>query len=81
MIIQAYLRSYVISFFFSSSQAERMRQEEEEMARERNFTTLLQTAQQSLIPNPEEFDCGICYVPVDPGEGVVLRECLHRFCR
>lgn len=81
MIIQAYLRSYVISFFSSSSQAERTRQQEEEMARERNFTTLLQTAQQSLIPNPEEFDCGICYVPVDPGEGVVLRECLHRFCR
>ena len=61
--------------------AELMRQQEEEVARERNFVTLLQTAQQSLIPNQEEFDCGICFVPVEPGEGVVLRECLHRFCR
>ena len=61
--------------------AEQKRQQEEEVARERNFVTLLQTAQQSLIPNQEEFDCGICFVPVEPGEGVVLRECLHRFCR
>ena len=61
--------------------AERMRQQEEEVARERNFVTLLQTAQQSLIPNQEEFDCGICFVPVEPGDGVILRECLHRFCR
>ena len=58
-----------------------MRQQEEEVARERNFVTLLQTAQQSLIPNQEAFDCGICFVPVEPEEGVVLRECLHRFCR
>lgn len=51
------------------------------MARQRNLATLLQTAQQSLIPNQEEFDCGICFTPVEPEEGVVLRECLHRFCR
>ena len=61
--------------------AEQQRQQEEEVARERNFVNLLQTAQQSLIPSQEEFDCGICFVPVEPGEGVVLRECLHRFCR
>ena len=62
-------------------QAEQARQREQELAREENLAALLQTAQQTLIPNPEEFDCGICFVPVEPGEGVVLRECLHRFCR
>ncbi|XP_068693963.1 ranBP-type and C3HC4-type zinc finger-containing protein 1-like [Montipora foliosa] len=62
-------------------QAEQTRQREAQIERQRNLDTLLQTAQQSIIPNQEEFDCGICFVPVEPGEGVVLRECLHRFCR
>ena len=70
-----------LDFLLSLIKAERTRQQEEEVAREQNFVTLLQTAQQSLIPNQDEFDCGICFVTVEPGEGVVLRECLHRFCR
>lgn len=45
------------------------------------MATILEAAQQNLIPNQDEFDCGICFTPVEPGEGVVLRECLHRFCR
>ena len=71
----------LIHFLPLHFQAEQARQREEELAREENLAALLQTAQQTLIPNPEEFDCGICFVPVEPGEGVVLRECLHRFCR
>ncbi|TRY62164.1 hypothetical protein TCAL_04191 [Tigriopus californicus] len=35
----------------------------------------------NLIPNVEEFTCEICYSDYEPGEGVVLRECLHTFCR
>ncbi|KAK3754772.1 hypothetical protein QZH41_019689, partial [Actinostola sp. cb2023] len=56
-------------------------QQEQEVAREMNFRQLVQTAQQSLISNTEEFDCAICYTTVVPGEGVMLRECLHCFCR
>lgn len=36
---------------------------------------------QDLVPNPERVECRICYVELDPGEGVLLRECLHCFCK
>jgi len=34
-----------------------------------------------LIPNTDNFECVICYVDIEPGEGVMLRECLHSFCK
>ena len=34
-----------------------------------------------VIPNKEPFDCLICFSPIEIGEGVVLRNCLHNFCR
>ncbi|MEQ2175436.1 hypothetical protein GOODEAATRI_017948, partial [Goodea atripinnis] len=34
-----------------------------------------------LVPNPEPVDCKICFVELQSGEGVLLRECLHCFCR
>ena len=34
-----------------------------------------------IIPNAEAFECIICYIDIEPGDGVVLRECLHTFCK
>ena len=34
-----------------------------------------------IIPNAEQFECIICYLDIEPGDGVVLRECLHTFCK
>ena len=34
-----------------------------------------------IIPNAEPFECIICYLDIEPGDGVVLRECLHTFCK
>lgn len=49
--------------------------------RDRNYHYLVQTDNIELIPNQEEVDCPICFTPLGPSEGVVLRECLHTFCR
>ncbi|KAJ8259565.1 hypothetical protein GJAV_G00170890 [Gymnothorax javanicus] len=49
--------------------------------RRRNFQDLLQTDAHSLVPNEGEQDCPICFTPIMPGEGAILRECLHIFCR
>ncbi|XP_065080531.1 ranBP-type and C3HC4-type zinc finger-containing protein 1-like isoform X2 [Ochlerotatus camptorhynchus] len=35
----------------------------------------------SVVPNPEPFDCPVCFGPYDTYEGVILRECFHSFCR
>lgn len=34
-----------------------------------------------IATNSDAFDCAICFMPIDAGEGVVLRDCLHTFCR
>ncbi|KAM4582779.1 ranBP-type and C3HC4-type zinc finger-containing protein 1 [Fundulus diaphanus] len=56
-------------------------EEAQQLEREANYMHLLATDEHNLIPNAEEADCPICFSPLQPGEGAVLRECLHTFCR
>lgn len=37
--------------------------------------------QQDLVSSAEAFECRVCLADVAPGEGVLLRDCLHAFCR
>ncbi|KAM6454646.1 sharpin isoform 3-T3 [Liasis olivaceus] len=68
----------------------RMQQEKEgilqyqkalEQERLQNFQQLCQLEEEALVPNQQEMECRICYLMVEPGNGVLLRECLHSFCR
>ncbi|KAJ8729294.1 hypothetical protein PYW08_000875 [Mythimna loreyi] len=45
------------------------------------YTELVQLEQQALVPNAEKFECGVCMEEYPPGQGVVLRECVHIFCK
>ncbi|CAG07086.1 unnamed protein product, partial [Tetraodon nigroviridis] len=49
--------------------------------RERNYLDFLATEEQNLILNTTENECPICLSTIQPGQGAVLRECLHTFCR
>ncbi|XP_054479242.1 ranBP-type and C3HC4-type zinc finger-containing protein 1 [Anoplopoma fimbria] len=62
-------------------EAIRQYQQAREAERRENFARLVMIDGQDLLPNPEPVDCRICYVDLKPGEGVLLRECLHCFCR
>ncbi|KAF3703508.1 RanBP-type and C3HC4-type zinc finger-containing protein 1 [Channa argus] len=62
-------------------EAIRQYQQAKEEERKENFARLVMIDGQDLVPNPEPVDCRICYVDLQPGEGVLLRECLHCFCR
>lgn len=33
------------------------------------------------VPNAEPFDCSICMTGCTIGEGIIIRECLHVFCK
>lgn len=46
-----------------------------------HYLQLLHLDNAELVPNMEDFECPVCLVNYTPGEGVVLRECLHTFCR
>uniref|UniRef100_A0A8C8JP33 RanBP2-type domain-containing protein n=1 Tax=Oncorhynchus tshawytscha TaxID=74940 RepID=A0A8C8JP33_ONCTS len=43
-----------------------------------NFALLMMRDGKDLVPNPEAVDCMICYLDLQPGEGVLLREHLWR---
>ncbi|XP_033924831.1 sharpin [Melopsittacus undulatus] len=62
---------------------EGMRQYQQALEAERlqNLEQLLQLEQEVLVPNREALECLICFQRVSPGQGVLLRECLHSFCR
>ncbi|XP_029979191.1 ranBP-type and C3HC4-type zinc finger-containing protein 1 isoform X1 [Sphaeramia orbicularis] len=62
-------------------EAIRQYQQAREEERRENFARLVMMDGQDLVPNPESVECRICYVELQPGEGVLLRECLHCFCR
>ncbi|XP_071775598.1 ranBP-type and C3HC4-type zinc finger-containing protein 1 [Centroberyx gerrardi] len=62
-------------------EAVRQYQQAREEERRENFARLVMLDGQDLVPNPEAVDCRICYLDLQPGEGVLLRECLHCFCR
>ncbi|XP_043196811.1 mucin-17-like [Amphibalanus amphitrite] len=46
-----------------------------------NYAAHLEAMRQQLVPNAERFECPVCMLDVEPTAGVVLRECLHTFCR
>nr|XP_046239136.1 ranBP-type and C3HC4-type zinc finger-containing protein 1 [Scatophagus argus] len=83
---------YRVPDIYKPDQQEAHRIEQEQLAtlqykqaqqeeRERNYLHLLATEEQNLISNITEIDCPICFSALQPGEGIVLRECLHTFCR
>lgn len=49
--------------------------------RANHYLELLNLDQTDFVSNFEPFECKICFVEYGKGEGVILRECLHIFCR
>ncbi|XP_018429488.1 PREDICTED: ranBP-type and C3HC4-type zinc finger-containing protein 1 [Nanorana parkeri] len=83
---------YVVPDWYKPEESERRRMQQEndglqqykkaqEEERQQNFLYLLQLDNEVLIPNQEAIECRICYTEVPAGGGVLLRECLHSFCR
>jgi RanBP-type and C3HC4-type zinc finger-containing protein 1 len=52
-----------------------------EAKKENNLDAYKQLENIDIIPNAETFECAICFLDIEPGDGVVLRECLHTFCK
>jgi len=51
-----------------------------ETQRLENLQRILDVHDQPLVRNTEPFNCPICFEDIEPGVGVVLRDCLHVFC-
>lgn len=42
---------------------------------------LMSLQDEDLVPNPQAFDCPICFATIDALKGVILKNCLHTFCK
>ncbi|XP_070657546.1 ranBP-type and C3HC4-type zinc finger-containing protein 1 isoform X3 [Bos indicus] len=62
-------------------EALRQYQQRKQQQQEGNYRKHVQLDQRSLVLNTEPAECPVCYSVLAPGEAVVLRECLHTFCR
>uniref|UniRef100_A0A8D0HTR5 RanBP-type and C3HC4-type zinc finger-containing protein 1 n=1 Tax=Sphenodon punctatus TaxID=8508 RepID=A0A8D0HTR5_SPHPU len=60
-----------------------MKQYEEvkEQRKRENYQHILQLDGQSLVPADQAIECPVCFLDLEPGVGVTLRECLHSFCK
>ncbi|XP_073941990.1 uncharacterized protein [Choristoneura fumiferana] len=45
------------------------------------YSELVLLERRALVPNTEEFECGVCMEHYTAGQGAILRECVHTFCR
>ncbi|XP_063617503.1 E3 ubiquitin-protein ligase lubel-like [Cydia splendana] len=45
------------------------------------YAELVLLEQHALVINTEEIECGVCMDNYQPGQGAVLRECVHAFCK
>ncbi|XP_014480218.1 PREDICTED: uncharacterized protein LOC106747325 [Dinoponera quadriceps] len=52
-----------------------------ENVRMERYEELILLENWDVIPNSESIECPICFVTYGPREGVILRDCLHMFCR
>ncbi|CAL7950427.1 unnamed protein product [Xylocopa violacea] len=62
----------------SQEAEERSTPEEAKMDR---YEELISLENCDVIPNSEPIECPVCFVTYGPREGVILRDCLHMFCR
>ncbi|XP_061689254.1 ranBP-type and C3HC4-type zinc finger-containing protein 1 isoform X2 [Syngnathoides biaculeatus] len=56
-------------------------EEVENLKRLINYSELRKTDDLNIVPNTSESTCPICFCDLEQGMGIVLRECLHAFCR
>lgn len=47
----------------------------------KHYTELLSLDTTDVVPNSEPFECPVCFMKFGAKDGVVLRDCLHVFCR
>ena len=53
-------------------------------AQQRNTSTvpaLLELENYDFVPNQSVFECKICLTEVEPGDGLILKNCLHEYCK
>lgn len=75
------VRKPVITNVIFKSSTTALPTKEVAMAEQNHYQQLVNLDLSGIAPNPEKFECSICFTPIEPKAGAVLRECLHSFCK
>lgn len=67
--------------FSSILQYQRVEKLREALEAKENYRKYLDTDAGEGVANTKEFECLICVTLTPPGDGLVLRDCLHEFCK
>lgn len=62
-------------------QMQQQNEEARRKEREEGLRRMLEADNQPIVENTEPFECPVCYVEIDPGEGLTLKQCLHQICK
>lgn len=52
-----------------------------EKEKPRTYLELVELDDVNCVTNTEVFECPVCFLDIGVGEGIVLRDCLHTFCK
>ncbi|KAL1458370.1 hypothetical protein WDU94_008527 [Cyamophila willieti] len=62
-------------------EAQKVEAQKIEAQKKANYNELVLLERAEIVVNTETFECPICFGDCVPPDGVVLRECLHSFCK
>nr|XP_037283001.1 uncharacterized protein LOC119176005 isoform X2 [Rhipicephalus microplus] len=53
---------------------------EDPREKEKRYQELVSIYQQDVVSTTNEFECSICFADVEPGKGIILKNCHHKVC-
>lgn len=73
--------TFVLKIVMTLDREIREREHQGEAVKHDTLPALLDAEDRDLIENFEAFECAVCFGEVEIGQGIILKNCLHKFCK
>ncbi|KAH6944027.1 hypothetical protein HPB50_001209 [Hyalomma asiaticum] len=76
----AYAQSQAVSEVAAIRGYENCKKVQDPREKEKRYQELVAVYEQDVVSTTQEFECAICFVDVEPGKGIILKNCHHKVC-